>query len=286
MKNKKHSSKIELLKRAMPSLSDSVVETLADFENILEYPGETTLCKQGNLEKIAYILLEGKVDIYKYESGEMYHLDSMTSGIFGELALLFDAPRSADVVTANDVKVIEISREEFLAYSQTNPDLAIELSALLVQRMLEQVNNLLKELSRYRKPIEERPSFFISYSHKDKVFVLNLAGDLRRRGIRVWLDEFDIDPGQSWSRQIGSALDSCDQMLLVWSPNALASENVDDEWNYFLDVKKTVLPILIEPCDLPYRLHKLQYIDFYDVEYRAAINNLVAYLMPQMSANQ
>jgi len=286
MKSDDHASKVKLLARAMPSLGESVIETLADFESVLEFPADTTLCKQGNLEKTAYILLEGKVDIYKYESGEIYHLDSMTSGIFGELALLFDTPRSADVVTISDVKVIEISREEFLSYSQTNPDLAIELSALLVQRMLEQIDNLLRELSRYRKPISERPAFFISYSHKDKEFVLNLAGDLRRRGIRVWLDEFDIDPGHSWSRQIGNALDSCERMLLVWSPNALASENVDDEWNYFLDVKKPVIPILIEPCDLPYRLHKLQYIDFHSVEYRQAMNDLVAFLMPQMAANQ
>jgi len=276
-------SKINMLKKAMPLLSDSVIETLAQFENIETFPEGHTLCKQGQLENTAYILLNGTVDIYKYESGDIYHLDSMTSGIVGELALLLEAPRAADVVTATDVEVIEISRDEFQQYSKANPSVAIELSTLMVKRMMEQMNHLLLELSKYRKPVEERPTFFFSYSHKNKDFVLTLAGDLRRRGIKVWLDIYDIDVGQSWSRQVGRALDSCAKMLLVMSPDALESDNVDDEWNYFLDVKKTVIPILYQPCTIPFRLHKLQYIDFHTMDYHEAVNQLVAHLLPLTS---
>lgn len=273
-------AKVDQLKAAVPFLSDSVIATLAKFENILEFPEGYTLCKQGSVEDTAYILLEGKVDIYKHESGEIYYLDSMTGGIFGELALLLETPRAADVVAASPVKVIEISRDEFETYSKANSAVAIELSKMMIQRMVKQVSHLIMELSNYRKSAAERPTFFFSYSHNDNEFVLALAGDLRRRGIRVWLDTYDINPGESWSRQVGSALDACDKMLLILSPDALASENVDDEWNYFLDVKKTVIPILYKPCTLPFRLHKLQYINFNNQEYLQAVNQLVAYLFP------
>lgn len=51
----------------------------------------------------------------------------------------------------------------------------------------------------------------------------------------------NITAGKSWARQVGEALDRCDTMLLVVSPRSIASDNSDDEWNYFLDKKKSVI---------------------------------------------
>jgi hypothetical protein len=56
--------------------------------------------------------------------------------------------------------------------------------------------------------------------------------------------------GQKLGRQIGEALDGCQMMLLVLSPNSVISENVEDEWNYYL-TKKPVVTVLYQPVNCP-----------------------------------
>jgi serine/threonine protein kinase len=99
---------------------------------------------------------------------------------------------------------------------------------------------------------------FISYAHKDQDYVHRLAKQLRSVGVDLWIDQ-DIAPGVNWDKQIEEALNACDQMLLVFSPAALISENVHDEWSYFLERGKAVHIYIHETCELPFRLRRRQY---------------------------
>jgi len=103
---------------------------------------------------------------------------------------------------------------------------------------------------------------FISYSRDESDFVLRLAGDLRRAGARVWLDQIDIAPGTPWDSMVEQALREADIMLLVLSPAAVKSENVRNEISFALQEKKTIIPILHRDCAVPLPLHRLQRIDF------------------------
>jgi TIR domain len=51
-------------------------------------------------------------------------------------------------------------------------------------------------------------------------------------------------------------------MIIVLSPEALASNNVMDEVSYALEEGKWVVPILFRSCTIPFRLRRVQYIDF------------------------
>ncbi len=102
----------------------------------------------------------------------------------------------------------------------------------------------------------------MSYARADVEFAKELARGLRRLDVAVWLDVYDIEAGKSWARQIGEALDRCRAMVVVLSPASIASENSDDEWNYYLDKRKLVVPVAPRIHRHPYRLNKLQYVDF------------------------
>lgn len=106
------------------------------------------------------------------------------------------------------------------------------------------------------------PYVFISHSSRDDEFVSALAGDLRSAGVEVWVDHHDIPPGANWDREVERALKSCETMIVVLSAQAIESENVTDEWSYYLEGKKTVVPVLIEDCEIPFRLRRRQRIDF------------------------
>ncbi len=108
----------------------------------------------------------------------------------------------------------------------------------------------------------EEFKYFFSYTRKDSEFVLQLAKDLRAVGAKLWLDQLDVLGGQHWDRTVEKALKSCKGMIAVLSPESVASDNVMDEVSYALDEGKLVVPVLIRSCDIPYRLRRVQYIDF------------------------
>jgi hypothetical protein len=51
-------------------------------------------------------------------------------------------------------------------------------------------------------------------------------------------------------------------LIVVLSPAAIASNNVLDEVSFALDEGKIVVPILLQDCTIPFRLRRLQYVDF------------------------
>lgn len=116
---------------------------------------------------------------------------------------------------------------------------------------------------------------FVSYSRADADFVLRLCQDLRAAGASIWLDKLDIHPGEEWDESIERGLSECGRMLVVLSPNSVASENVLDEIGSALSRKKTIIPVLYQDCEVPYRLNRIQYIDFrtaYDEPFKSLLS--------------
>ena len=103
---------------------------------------------------------------------------------------------------------------------------------------------------------------FICYSRKDEGFALKLATNLKSQGVPIWLDQWDIPTGANWDRTIEKALDESNRLLLILSPSSTNSDEVQCEWREALDDKKVVVLILYQPCEIPYRLNTIQYIDF------------------------
>ena len=103
--------------------------------------------------------------------------------------------------------------------------------------------------------------FFLSYSRSDADVALRLANDLRRAGAQIWVDQLDIKPSDRWDRAVEAGLRESAGVVLVMSPRAVASENVLDEISVALDAGKHVLPVLVEACQAPLRLARVQFID-------------------------
>ena len=108
----------------------------------------------------------------------------------------------------------------------------------------------------------ETPAAFFSYSREDSDFALRLAGDLKAAGANVWLDQLDIEPGMPWDREVENALTKCPRMIVILSPVSVKSDNVRDEISFALSKQKRVLPVLYRDCDVPFRLARLNHIDF------------------------
>jgi len=105
-------------------------------------------------------------------------------------------------------------------------------------------------------------TIFFSYSRDNSEFVLKLAKELRKTGTKIWLDQLDIKPGTRWDNSIEKALDNSQSLIVVLSKSAVESNNVMDEVSYAIEEGKTIYPLLLEECDVPFRLRRLQFADF------------------------
>ncbi len=74
-------------------------------------------------------------------------------------------------------------------------------------------------------------SCFISYSHADKSFARRLHDALQGKGIRCWLDEHQLLPGQDIHDEVDRGIRLWDKLLLCASENSLTSWWVDKEIN-------------------------------------------------------
>ena len=72
-------------------------------------------------------------------------------------------------------------------------------------------------------------SCFISYSSADKPFAIRLHDALQSQGIRCWLDEKQLLPGDDISRELERGIHLWDKFLLCASKNSLTSWWVEDE---------------------------------------------------------
>lgn len=72
-------------------------------------------------------------------------------------------------------------------------------------------------------------SCFISYSHSDMAFAHRLHDALQREGIRCWLDEHSLLPGDDIRDQIDSGIRLWDKIVLCCSEASLTSWWVDQE---------------------------------------------------------
>jgi uncharacterized protein YjbI with pentapeptide repeats len=72
-------------------------------------------------------------------------------------------------------------------------------------------------------------SCFISYSHADKPFAKLLFDTLQGRGIRCWLDEKEMLPGDDIYDQVDRGIRIWDKVLLCCSKQSLSSWWIDNE---------------------------------------------------------
>src|ERR1019366_4227904 len=90
-----------------------------------------------------------------------------------------------------------------------------------------------EQLIIYARSLISRPiefySCFISYSHADKSFAKRIHDTLQGRGIRCWLDEHQVLPGDDIYEQVDRGIRLWDKVLLCCSEHSLASWWVDNE---------------------------------------------------------
>lgn len=140
-------------------------------------------------------------------------------------------------------------------------------------------------------------SIFLSHSHADKQFARRLAADLRASGHDVWIDEAEIDIGDSLIDKIRDGLDSVDFVAAILSSRSVESQWVTKELDIACnreieECRVVVLPLVIEKVSMPGFLKGKFYGDFTEeANYGDALSLLLRKLgkprpMPALSGDE
>jgi formylglycine-generating enzyme required for sulfatase activity len=101
---------------------------------------------------------------------------------------------------------------------------------------------------------------FISYSHTDAKYVMQLAKKLQSEGFGVWVDE-RLDYGSRWPHEIQTQLDSCEAFIVVMTPRSFTSDWVQSELSRADRKNKPLFPLLLEGDEPWLSVENLQYVD-------------------------
>ena len=112
-------------------------------------------------------------------------------------------------------------------------------------------------------------SVFISHSSFDKQFVRQLASDLEAHGIRAWVDEAEIRPGDDFISKVNDGLKNVTHVLIIFSPHSLISSWVREE-THAAQIRAVrgearLIPVLLgefDADDIPILLQSRLFVDF------------------------
>ena len=108
---------------------------------------------------------------------------------------------------------------------------------------------------------------FLSYSSKDKKTIHSLAKRLKEDGMHVWLDVWEIKPGDSIPLKIQSGLEQSRTLLMCMSQYYFDSDWGIAEHHTLLfrdptNAQRRFIPLLIKDCTLPDIIAQFAYIDW------------------------
>jgi CRP/FNR family transcriptional regulator, cyclic AMP receptor protein len=138
------------------SLDDEAAKELCKLFETLDCPARRVLFHAGDVGDAMYLIERGKVRIsVQATDGYEVTLTELGRGdFFGEMALLDGQRRSADVVVAEDARLAVLSREHFLSFMRSNPNVALEMLTALANR-LRHTDELLRQTATRNVNVEE-----------------------------------------------------------------------------------------------------------------------------------
>jgi len=152
-------------------------------------------------------------------------------------------------------------------YRQLSPSDRIWVSKELAKELKPLPVSMIKRLARALGFGLRQPKLFLSHSHQDKRFARALARKLEDHGIGVWLDEAELNVGDSLLERLSDAVYDVDFLLAVISKASVKSSWVNEELHMAMTRqiehrRIIVLPLMKEECKLPKFLKGRIYADF------------------------
>ncbi len=112
---------------------------------------------------------------------------------------------------------------------------------------------------------------FVSYARQDRAKLGPLYERLKEAGFRPWMDEEDLLPGQQRKLTIEKALRQSRVVVIGLTESSTQRGQLHREVRLALDLRQEMLdsdiyliPVKLEPCEIPEQLRNFHWVDLYE----------------------
>jgi CRP/FNR family cyclic AMP-dependent transcriptional regulator len=107
---------------------------------------DQVIIKEGEYGQQAYLIQSGEVKVYITKDEQDVELARLQAGqIIGEMALIFDGPRTANIKATKDTMLIVISRQQFEEKLRESDPTIRAIMQMLSKRIVDSNNTLLEK---------------------------------------------------------------------------------------------------------------------------------------------
>jgi len=130
-----------------------------------------------------------------------------------------------------------------------------------------------EEQEKRQRPQLTRDSVYVHYVPADEESAQQIAADLTKSGLAVWLHESDVDSRQ-WASGIHPALKERTRMVFVLSPQTDGDDTLTAGWQFFKDKRKPIVIAQVSAAHVPEALRRCPRFDF-ATDYKVALRQML-----------
>jgi len=181
-----------------------------------------------------------------------------STGIPSQIGVIYYFPTQPNQTTQLNLEWDSLSRSQQLAVSN--------ITAWVKQQAWEHLAYKIREISGQPAQATRAHKAFISYKRRSKAEPVadTIAHRLSLQHIEVWFDKWEIKAGDSVPGKIGEGFKDSDACLVFLESQYSSSDWCTKEMNTALtkaiNENFTVIPILVEDCDMPELLKDLKHV--------------------------
>jgi hypothetical protein len=114
----------------------------------------------------------------------------------------------------------------------------------------------------------EKPmaKIFISHAEEDEDIAKAITERLKQQAVEVWISRIGVVEDNNSPEKIVQTINWSDKFILFWSQAATESYEVMFEWTNALNLRKTIIPCLLDDTILPESLQQEPPINFENIE--------------------
>lgn len=117
-------------------LSPDALEEIFQAMELRRFDANETVCREGESGKSLYVVKKGLLEVLFRRPGGIISVALLQEGdVIGELSVLVDEPRTADVVARTPVELLELDEAKYARFLKVFPRISINLNRILIQRL-------------------------------------------------------------------------------------------------------------------------------------------------------
>jgi uncharacterized membrane protein len=173
------------------SLDDDAARDLRSLLSDKTVPQNTRLFRQGDKGDAMYLIESGRVriSIRDDDDAEVILAELAQGDFFGEMSIIDGRQRSADAKVIDDARLAILSREAFLSFVRSNPDVGLEMLSALTDR-LRRTDELLR--SRVSRNANEEEKARLTLADRAADMIAEFGGSWKFIGVSIALIIFWI----------------------------------------------------------------------------------------------